>query len=77
MMLIAPVGPAHKARIYESSMSGGTKFGKLNIPDLSTELELSIRTAHNNIHDEMGCKSLIFTMMDFLHVCHNGLNAAM
>jgi len=30
----------------------------LTIPDLSTELELSIRTAHNNIHDEMGCKSL-------------------
>ena len=29
----------------------------LTIPDLSTELELSIRTAHNNIHDEMGFKS--------------------
>jgi len=49
----------------------------LTIPDLSTLSELSIRTAHNNIYDEMGCKSLIFTTMDFLHVCHNGLNAAM
>ena len=49
---------------------------KLTIPALSTALELSIRTAHNNVHDEMGCKSLISTRMHFLHVCHNGLNAA-